>query len=422
MSIKFDIVIIGSGPAGLGAAFHLIENNPSLKIVILEKKDMSSGGLRNDCKQNYTYPIGFPLNIWKQPDALRLLETVKRHLAPEFLPRQSYNVYFKRAEKIGVQLVDVRQTHIGTDRAVALIADLVNKLNKGGVEIRTNCEAGIIDNSQKTISLSGSGQVIQYKKLIVAPGRAGFNYLKSAMERLDVPYIDNMVDIGIRIEARIENYNIANDYYDPKFLFPNRVRTFCTNSGAAYVIKEKYDTFYSANGHSLSISNPPNGLVNFAMLKTIRLTDPITSGHDFAKILGEAAMAIAGNNLLMQRIGDFRSDKRSDDKTFNLDLYDFQPSLEVTAGDISLAAPAKIMRDIWKALKQLDSIVPGILHPSTIMYYPEIKTYATKPRFIDDHFQVAPDVYMAGDGAGTSRGITAAWASGILAAEGILKS
>ncbi|MCU0821269.1 MAG: pyridine nucleotide-disulfide oxidoreductase, partial [Spirochaetes bacterium] len=322
----------------------------------------------------------------------------------------------------GVQLVDVRQTHIGTDRAVALIADLVNKLNKGGVEIRTNCEAGIIDNSQKTISLSGSGQVIQYKKLIVAPGRAGFNYLKSAMERLDVPYIDNMVDIGIRIEARIENYNIANDYYDPKFLFPNRVRTFCTNSGAAYVIKEKYDTFYSANGHSLSISNPPNGLVNFAMLKTIRLTDPITSGHDFAKILGEAAMAIAGNNLLMQRIGDFRSDKRSDDKTFNLDLYDFQPSLEVTAGDISLAAPAKIMRDIWKALKQLDSIVPGILHPSTIMYYPEIKTYATKPRFIDDHFQVAPDVYMAGDGAGTSRGITAAWASGILAAEGILKS
>ena len=132
-------------------------------------------------------------------------------------------------------------------------------------------------------------------------------------------------------------------------------------------------------------------------------------------------MAIAGNNLLMQRVGDFRSDKRSEEKTFNLDLYDFPPSLEVTAGDISLAAPAKIMRDIWVSLKQLDSIVPGILHPSTIMYYPEIKTYATKPHFIDGNFQVAADVYMTGDGAGTSRGITAAWASGILAAEGILK-
>jgi len=303
-----------------------------------------------------------------------------------------------------------------------LIADLVRKLEKAGVEIRINCESGIIDNGQKTVSLTGTDHSIQYKKLIIAPGRAGFNYLKSTMERMDIQYVDNMVDIGIRIEARIENYNIAKDYYDPKFLFPNRVRTFCTNSGAAYVIKEKYDTFYSANGHSLSTSNPPNGLVNFAMLKTIRLTDPITSGHDFAKILGEAAMAIAGNNLLMQRVGDFRSDKRSDVKTFNLDLYDFHPSLDVTAGDISLAAPAKILRDIWMSMKKLDSIVPGILHPSTIMYYPEIKTYATKPQFIDENFQVAPDVYMAGDGAGTSRGITAAWASGILAAEGIIKS
>ena len=54
------------------------------------------------------------------------------------------------------------------------------------------------------------------------------------------------------------------------------------------------------------------------------------------------------------------------------------------------------------------------------MYYPEIKLYGNKPRFIDGHFQAVPGIYLAGDGAGTSRGITAAWASGIRAAEGIL--
>ena len=103
------------------------------------------------------------------------------------------------------------------------------------------------------------------------------------------------------------------------------------------------------------------------------------------------------------------------------DLYDFEPTLsDCTAGDISLATPAKILRPIWNAMKMLDTIVPGVLHPGTIMYYPEIKLYANKPRFVDEYFQAAENIYLVGDGAGTSRGITGAWASGIRAADGIL--
>ncbi|MCD6396590.1 MAG: pyridine nucleotide-disulfide oxidoreductase, partial [Spirochaetaceae bacterium] len=79
------------------------------------------------------------------------------------------------------------------------------------------------------------------------------------------------------------------------------------------------------------------------------------------------------------------------------------------------------LRAIWKAMKKLDTIVPGVLHPSTIMYYPEIKLYANKPHYLDNHFRVNGSVFFAGDGAGTSRGITAAWGSGIRAAEGMSK-
>ena len=43
------------------------------------------------------------------------------------------------------------------------------------------------------------------------------------------------------------------------------------------------------------------------------------------------------------------------------------------------------------------------------MYYPEIKMYANKPVFLDRHFRVSGNVFMVGDGAGTSRGITGAW-------------
>ncbi len=114
---------------------------------------------------------------------------------------------------------------------------------------------------------------------------------------------------------------------------------------------------------------------DFAMLKTIRLTEPVVSGQQFGKILGEMVMQLSGGSVIMQRVGDFRMGARSKAETFNNDLYDFEPTLKnAVAGDLSLCMPAKILRDIWKALKMLDTIIPGVLHPSTIIYYPEIKT------------------------------------------------
>ena len=239
---------------------------------------------------------------------------------------------------------------------------------------------------------------------------------------MGIDYIDNVVDVGIRLETTVNNYPIVNDYYDPKFIFPDRVRTFCTNSGHARVVLERYQGFNLVNGHALSEKQPANNLVNFALLKTIGLKDPVRSGQQMAVFLGRLANEIGGGKPLMQRVGDFRMGKRSTPETFNEDLYSFPPSCPVTAGDLGLAVPAKIMRHLWAAMKKLDTIIPGILHPSTIMYYPEIKMYANKPAFLDRHFRVSNNVYMVGDGAGTSRGITGAWASGIRAAEGILES
>ena len=52
----FDIIIVGTGPAGLGAAFHLTEHAPSRSILMVDREKICSGDLLNDCKQNYTYP------------------------------------------------------------------------------------------------------------------------------------------------------------------------------------------------------------------------------------------------------------------------------------------------------------------------------------------------------------------------------
>jgi uncharacterized FAD-dependent dehydrogenase len=419
MKESYDVIIIGSGPAGLGAAFHLAENSDK-SILLLEKSKISSGGLRNDCKQNYTFPVGFSEEYWDESDAELMLKIVSEHLNPEYIHQRNLEVYAKRAENLGVKLLNIKQAHVGTDKSKDLIESLISRLMTCGVTVALETEMTDIDYENRTIQLNNS-EKINFKDIILAPGRAGYTWLQKIITKLNIKYFDNKVDVGVRIEAREANYPIVKDYYDPKFIFPTKVRTFCTNSGSAYIVKEKYENYYSVNGHAYSKEREPNGLVNFAMLRTITLTDPVASGHQFAEILGQMAMQLSGGQPMMQRIGDFRLGRRSKKETFNDDLYSFKPTLAgATPGDLSLAIPSKILRDIWRSMKMLDTIVPGILHPSTIIYYPEIKTYAIRPEFIDKYFCVKKNIYMIGDGAGTSRGITGAWASGIRAANGII--
>jgi len=419
----YDVVIIGSGPAGMGAAFSLKATNPRLSILMLDKEKVSTGGMRNDCKMNFTYPIGFPTEYWEEALANRYLDEVIAFLKPQFLDKTNVKTYQMRAEKLGCSLLSIRQTHLGTDGGLVLIKQLLKRLGELDVGLSLGEEAIGIDETGQTVHTSKRD--IPFKTLLVAPGRHGFQFLQDVMHSLSIPYIDNIVDIGLRVETRISHYPIVRDYYDPKFYFPEKVRTFCTNSGNAHVVQERYvtnrgESWYSVNGHAYSAhTETDNGLVNFAILKTVKFTQPLASGQQFAENLGLQAALMGGGKPLMQRVGDFRLGSRSKEETFNDDLYDFKPTLNACPGDISLAMPAKILRCIWKSMKNLDTIVPGILHPSTIMYYPEIKFYANKPTYLDEHFRVKDAIWFAGDGAGCSRGITGAWASGIRAAEGI---
>lgn len=423
---QYDVIVVGTGPAGMGAAFSILKRKKGASILMIDKMPFSTGGMRNDCKMNFTFPIGFPEEYWEKDEADKYLDEVTEFLQPNILPKTNLATYQARAERLGCSLLEIKQTHLGTDGGLALIKVLQAQLQEMGVTLLLKEEMISIDNKNKKIITNN--REIGYKTILIAPGRQGFHFLQSIMEELEVPFVDNIVDVGIRVETRIEHYPIVKDYYDPKFYFKEKVRTFCTNSGNAHVVKERYstsrgDTWFSVNGHAYAADeNKNNGLVNFAILKTVKFTEPLSSGQQYAEHLGLMASLMGNGKPLMQRVGDFRLGRRSREASFNDDLYDFKPSLkDASPSDISLAMPSKILRYIWSGMKNLDTIVPGILHPSTIMYYPEIKLYANKPQYKDNHFQVAESVFFAGDGAGTSRGITGAWASGIRASEGMIK-
>ena len=70
---------------------------------------------------------------WTRAEAERLLPLVEKWLQPSIMEKQNPEVYRRRAERLGVALLDVRQAHVGTVRSWALILRLMDGLRcRGG--------------------------------------------------------------------------------------------------------------------------------------------------------------------------------------------------------------------------------------------------------------------------------------------------
>ncbi len=65
-------------------------------------------------------------------------------------------------------------------------------------------------------------------------------------------------------------------------------------------------------------------------------------------------------------------------------------------------------------------VIPGVTHPSTLIYVPEIKFYDVRyPASLELETGIS-GLFVAGDGTGKSRGIVGAAVNGLMPAEGIL--
>ena len=209
MENDFDLIIVGSGPAGLGAAFEVLLRAPKTSVLVVDRNEFSSGGLRNDCKMNFTWPIGFPEICWTKDQAETYLDRVEAFLSPRILEKKNVDVYRKRAEKLGVSLLSIRQTHLGTDGGLELIKGLTLKLKALGAELSLGEMMLDIDMERKTAITDR--RELRYRDLILAPGRGGFAFLQNIMNKAGIAYRDNVVDIGLRIETKEERYSIVRD-------------------------------------------------------------------------------------------------------------------------------------------------------------------------------------------------------------------
>ena len=450
--MKTDVAIVGAGPAGLFAAWELAKET-NLKVALFDQgkpvaerqrgdsfdllHGMGGSGTYSDGKLNFHPEIGGNLhNFLPQTKAQGLIDqievTFQRYGVQTISTDEAQTHELeRRAATCGIKFLPIRQAHIGSDHLVEFVQHFGEDLRQMNVELHFATEVQDITcqhGQVKGLYLRGD-ELVEADFVILAPGRVGSEWMGELAQKHCLHIHHNPVDIGVRVEVpNIVMEEIVGVCYDPKLYartptFDDKVRTFCV-APKGFVVQEVYKEdgegrVVGVNGHALADRESPN--TNLALLVSVSLTEPLEDTTAYGMDIARATTRLGGGKPLLQSLGDLQRQRRSTWPRLRKSTGDVVPTLtEVTPGNITMALPYRILTDILEALEMFDRVIPGLASNRTLLYATEMKAYAR--RFVTDcDLQTnVVNLFVAGDGAGVSRGIVGAAATGIIAARGII--
>ena len=388
VEMKYDVIIVGAGPAGLFAAKWLAENS-QYKVLIIDKgrdvknrvcpsKDtgkcvectpcniitgVGGAGGMSDGKLNLNPYIGGNLvrHAGTEEYAYELIKYVDDSFVDFGAPKEvmfdeaKAQKLLERAAKVGVRFIPIKQKHIGSDRLVEVISKFKKYLEEKGVVflLQKHVNELVVENN----CVKGAcidGECYYADKMILAPGREGQKQFIDFTKKYDIKAKYSYIDVGVRVETTYEVMKEVTDInYDPKIhIFTDThgdfVRVFCTNP-KGYVVKENYNGYIGVNGHALHDKKSLN--TNFAFLMRIKLTEPLENTFEYGRSIAQLATTIGGGKPVLQSLGDLKKGRRS---TIGRIKRSFViPTLkDVTCGDISMALPGRVIRNIKEGLKR----------------------------------------------------------------------
>ncbi len=454
--MKYDVVIVGAGPAGIFSALELAERT-DLKILILDKgpdidkrKCPSSRGLGcrhcepcavlsgwggagafSDGKLTLSTEVGGWLNEYVPREKLeKLIEYVDGIYRKFGAPEKVYGADPEKVEEIErraslarLRLVRQRIRHMGTEKCAETLRKMRRYLNSRiDIKMRTEVKGLIVKNKKIEGVETVDGEKIFGKYVIVAPGRSGAEWLKTEAQALGLKTLNNPVDVGIRVEVLATVMEeLTNALYEPKLIyyskfFDDQVRTFCV---APYgeVITESYNGILTVNGQSYAESKTLN--TNFAILVSTRFTEPFREPIAYGKYLARLTNLLSGG-VIIQRLGDLEAGRRSTQERINRCVV--TPTLKnATPGDLSFVLPYRYLTDMMEMLRALDSVAPGIYSKDTLLYGIEVKFYSSRLKLSNSLETKIRNLFTIGDGAGVTRSLVQASVSGVIVAREIMK-
>ena len=461
--MKYDVIIIGAGPAGLFSAYELITNNENLKIAILDKgfrvqkrvcpmnkkgipcqncnpcailAGYGGAGTFSDGKLNFIPKLGKSdlMKYMLESEANKLIDETEEIFNKFKMDADVYPSNMDEAKEIrkkvaiaGAKLLIIKQKHLGSDHLPEYIDGICDYLIEKGVTLIDRADVvdinTINENDHDVTYVTGKDSItLKGTNVIVAPGRTGAKWIQELADKYNIPYLSQSIEIGVRVEVRKDIMEeITKVIYDPTIFiktstYGDEIRTFCTNPGG-FVAKENYYGYICVNGHALKDVKSNN--TNFAFISKVNLTEPVTNTRLYGESIARIANVLGDGKPIIQSLKDLKNGRRSEWHRINKGFI--EPTLkDCVAGDLALVLPHRIITNILEGLETLDKIIPGVANDDTLLYGPEIKFFSNEIQ-TNNHFKLENDnIYFIGDGAGKAGNIVTAAATGLVAARDIL--
>ena len=456
---KYDLIIVGAGPAGIFTAVELLRHGSQKKILLVEKgksveqrrcpkaelghcvncrptcaitTGFSGAGAFSDGKLSLSYEVGgdlptligenFAQQLIDYTDKIYLDFGADPHVEGIYTGEEIREIR-KNAIKAGLKLVDCPIRHLGTEKAHQLYLAVEQHLQAAGVEMlfSTECENILLDGDvcRGVLVREKDGQTrsIYADTVVIGTGRRGADWLEKLCAEHHIAHKPGTVDIGVRVECRNEVMEKVNRVlYESKLIgyprpWKNKVRTFCQNPGG-FVAQENYDNDLAVvNGHSYKEKKSEN--TNLAILVSHNFTEPFNQPIAYAQKVGELTNMLGAGRIMVQRYGDILDGKRTWPE--ELARSNVRPTLtDAVAGDITAAMPYRAMTNIIEFIKMLDMVVPGFAAYETLLYSPELKFYSNKVKMDQNLDTNIQGLHCLGDSSGWTRGLMMASVMGVL--------
>lgn len=467
MKHEFDVLIIGAGPAGIFTALELTKHIDNLKILMVDNgrtiekrkcparttgicvscnpcsitRGWSGAGAFSDGKLSLSPAVGGRLTEYMQTKQAEELISYTDSIYRQFGAQETvYGLDTRRVEEIqydasrhNIQLIHCPVRHLGTELAFDVLKGMYEHLMS-----QTNTTFWELAEVKDIIgdSTGVKGATIQRRDkdeldeviaryVVAAPGRAGAGWLAEQTIRLGVVTENNEVDIGVRVEVPNSIMdNLTQDLYEPKLVYYSdtydlKTRSFCVNPGGV-VSEEHYDGGIAlVNGHSYADPAKKTKNTNFALLVSTHFTEPFNQPIEYGRYIARLANMLTGGGVMVQRLGDLLKGRRTTEGRLKKSTT-IPTLLSAVPGDLSYVLPERYLTSLIETLKAFDKITPGMYSKNTLLYGVEVKFYSSKVK-VKSNFETAiPRLYAIGDGAGITRGLMQASATGIVVGQDIV--